>query len=46
MNDPLPVQIPDGLDHLSKHELGLMFGKPFTRGLFNAFKKIMRGSSP
>jgi hypothetical protein len=46
MDDPLSVQVPDSLDHLPEHELGLMLGKSFPRGLFDAFKKVMRRSSP
>jgi len=46
MDNPLSVQVENSLDHLSKHELGLVFRKPFPGGLFDAFKKVMRSSSP
>ena len=46
MDDPLSIQVPDGLDYLPKHELGLVFGKSFPRRLFDAFEKVMRRSSP
>ena len=46
VDDPLSVQVPNGVDHLPKHKLGLMLRKPLSRGLFDAFEKIMRSPSP
>jgi hypothetical protein len=46
MDDPLSVQVPDGLDYLPKHELGLVFGKSFPGGLLDTFEKIVGSSSP
>ena len=46
MDNPLSVQVPDCLNHLLEHKLGLMFRKPFSRGLLDAFEKIVRRSSP
>jgi len=45
MDDPFSVQIPNSLNYLPEYKLGLMLRKPFPRGLFNAFEKVMGSSS-